>query len=169
MKNKTLLILGSSRGDGETRMIVDYLLENTESDLMNLIDYEFSYYDYKHKNVDDDFMNLAKRLLDYENIVFCTPVYWYSMSGLMKTFLDRFSDLVTIEKPIGRALAGKKVWAVCCSSDATEYDWFFKPFEHTAEYLDMIYKEDIHTWIENESIPEQVKTRLLQFAKNIEK
>ncbi|MCP4458779.1 MAG: NAD(P)H-dependent oxidoreductase [Cytophagales bacterium] len=37
-----------------------------------------------------------------------TPVYWYSMSGIMKVFLDRIYDVLTIEKELGRKLHGKK-------------------------------------------------------------
>ncbi len=44
----------------------------------------------------------------YDVLIFATPVYWYSMSGIMKVFFDRITDLLTIKKDIGRKLKGKK-------------------------------------------------------------
>lgn len=56
-----------------------------------------------------DYLNLMKQILDkYETLILATPVYWYSMSGIMKVFFDRLTDLLTIEKEFGRKLRGKK-------------------------------------------------------------
>lgn len=168
MKKDTLFILGSARPDGNTRMIVDFLLEKLpNADLMNLQDFDFSGYDYEHKNAGDDFFQMAEHMLTFDKIIFCTPVYWYSMSSIMKTFLDRWSDLVTIRKEKGRGLAGKKLYALCCSSDGEKYNGFFMPFEKTADYLDMHYGGEIHTWIEEEEIPFEVKTKLTKFGDKI--
>ena len=35
-------------------------------------------------------------------IIFVTPVYWYAMSGRMKVFFDRWTDLLKIDKDTGR-------------------------------------------------------------------
>ena len=48
----------------------------------------------------------------YDTIIFATPVYWYSMSGILKVFIDRITDLLTIEKELGRKLRGKKMAVV---------------------------------------------------------
>lgn len=58
----------------------------------------------------DDYLNLMKQILEkYETLILATPVYWYSMSGIMKVFFDRLTDLLTIEKELGRKLRGKKI------------------------------------------------------------
>ena len=44
-----------------------------------------NYYDYEYKNQNDDFLPTIKKILAYDLILFITPVYWYSMSGIMKT------------------------------------------------------------------------------------
>jgi len=163
-----LLILGSARSHGETRMMVDFLLKKMPSaELMNLKEFDFSGYDYGHKNAGDDFLKMAEHMLTFEKIVFCTPVYWYAMSAVMKRFLDRWSDLVTIRKEKGRGLAGKKMFALCCSSDGEEHEGFFMPFEKTAGYLKMFYGGDVHTWLEDDKIPAEVENRLLDFCKKI--
>ena len=79
-------------------------------ELIDLNDFDISYYDYDHKNRQDDFLPLMKKLIErYKTLVFATPVYWYTMSAVMKTFFDRISDLLTIEKDLGRQLRGKNM------------------------------------------------------------
>lgn len=50
----------------------------------------------------DDIGGLAGRLLAADLIVLATPVYWFSVSGVMKTFMDRTQSLWH-----GRQLKGK--------------------------------------------------------------
>ncbi len=85
-------------------------------DLVDLNDYDFSYFDYEHKNRGDDFLPLMSRLIEaYDVFVFATPVYWYAMSGIVKVFFDRITNLLTIEKDLGRRLRGKKMAGISCS------------------------------------------------------
>lgn len=167
MENQILIILGSSRNDGNTRQMVNFLKEKLDAEFVDLMEHDFSYYDYEYKNAGDDFQGIAEKMLDYHKIIFCTPVYWYAMSAVMKTFFDRFSDLVTGEKSVGRKLAGKKMFALCCSSDGEEHEGFFMPFEKTAAYLDMNYGGSVHTWIEANEIPKTVVLRLNQFCQQV--
>jgi multimeric flavodoxin WrbA len=105
MENKKVIIVGSSRSKGNTTKIVDEIENQFNVDVFNLNDYVFSYYDYESKNRNDDFLPLMKSIIEkYDTLIFATPIYWYSMSGIMKVFFDRFSDLIRIEKEIGRKL-----------------------------------------------------------------
>ena len=84
---RKLIILGSSRKDGDTKKVVDELVKLTGWDLIDLNDYKISYYDYEHKNLDDDYLPLMRKIIaNYDVLIFATPVYWYSMSGIMKVF-----------------------------------------------------------------------------------
>ncbi len=152
-KENFIIIQGSSKSHGNTRLVVDYFLSKKKGRFIDLKTKDISYFDYDHKNIDDDFLDVIDILLKYENIIFATPVYWYSMSAQIKTFMDRLSDLLKIRKDLGRQLRGKKMMVVACSSDATEYPSLWDPFKLTAEYLDMEYLGHAHTWIENEKIP----------------
>lgn len=38
----------------------------------------------------DDFLNIISKMKDADIIIYSTPIYLFHMSGLMKTFLDRF-------------------------------------------------------------------------------
>ena len=136
MINKTVIIVGSSRKNGNTIKIVEGISKQFKVDVVDLNDYQISYYDYESKNSIDDFLPLIQSIIKkYDTFIFATPVYWYSMSGIMKVFFDRFSDLVRIENETGRQLRGKNM-AVLSNSHDDEMDFdFYIPFRKSAEYL----------------------------------
>ncbi len=143
--NKTIIILGSSRSDGDTAKVVFKIQQHLNCDIVDLNDYAISYYDYAHMNQDDDFLPLMKRIINnYQNIIVATPVYWYTMSGIMKVFFDRISDLLTIEKDLGRALRGKNFAAISCCIDSSVDEEFWHPFKRSAKYLGMNYLGNVH-------------------------
>ena len=145
MEGKKVIIVGSSRSDGNTNRIVKAIAKQEDISIIDLNDYNISYYDYESKNKDDDFLPLIRKIIDsYEIFIFATPIYWYSMSGIMKVFLDRFSDLITIEKETGRKLRGKKVAVISNSPDKEiNYD-FYMPFRKSSGYLGMEYLGNKH-------------------------
>ncbi|MRX69570.1 Multimeric flavodoxin WrbA [Flavobacterium resistens] len=145
MGNKKVIILGSSRKNGNTTKIVDEISKEHHFDVVNLSDYNISYYDYESKNIDDDFLPLIRRILEeYDTLIFATPVYWYNMSGIMKVFFDRISDLIRIEKETGRKLRGKKIGVITNSHDNEIEDSFYIPFQKSADYLGMEYLGHAH-------------------------
>ena len=150
---KKVLIVGTSRNDGDTFKLINGVIEQSNWDLINLSDYNFSYYDYKNENRNDDYLALIKQILEkYDTLIFATPIYWYSMSGIMKVFFDRFTDLLTIEKELGRKLRGKKMGVISCSIGENLGENFWLPFIETAKYLGMEYLGNIHTIVgENNS------------------
>lgn len=163
MSKKTIIILGSSRSHGDTRRFVDAVLEKVDADFIDLNDLNIGYYDYEYQNQDDDYLPTMKKVVEYENIILATPVYWYAMSAVMKTFVDRFSDLIRIHKDLGRQLRGKNLYTISSSSDSTVYDNFLKTFELTANYLDMNYDGYIYGWIEDGEIPKSLNNSINLF------
>jgi multimeric flavodoxin WrbA len=163
---KTVIIIGSSRKGGDTAKIVDEIMsESNNWDLIDLNDYEIGYYDYEHKNREDDFLTLMKELIsEYDNFVFATPVYWYSMSGIMKVFFDRITDLLEIEKDLGRKLRGKRMAVVSCSIGENLGEHFLLPFSETAKYLGMEYIGNTHTISGKEN-----ELKITEFIELIEK
>jgi len=164
MKSNILIIMGSSRSKGNTYQIVSTIKEKLAATLVDLRDYNISYYDYDHKNQTDDFLCLAEQMLQYDKIIFATPVYWYSMSAILKTFFDRLSDLLTIRKDIGRGLKGKTMYLVICSSDEEKYEGFAMPFEQTAIYLDMKWGGSVHTWVGEKGISDDARKEIAAFV-----
>lgn len=154
---KKVIILGSARKGGATKKIVSELTHNTDWELIDLLDYNIVHFDYSHRNQQDDFIDLMKTITEkYDVLIFATPVYWYSMSGLMKVFFDRLTDLLRIEKETGRGLRGKHMAVISCSNGDNLGDNFWLPFKKSAEYLGMHYITDLHT-IENKIDAEKIQ------------
>jgi len=144
MKNK-VIILGSSRSGGNTGTIVSNISKKHHIDVIDLNDYQISYYDYESKNLEDDFLPLIKSILEkYDTLIFATPVYWYNMSGIMKVFFDRFSDLIRVEKETGRKLKGKNMFVISNSHNDNIDDSFYIPFQKSAAYLGMEFQGNLH-------------------------
>ncbi|KUJ63082.1 FMN reductase [Flavobacteriaceae bacterium CRH] len=145
MENRKVIILGSSRKNGNTTKIVDEISKEHGIEVINLSDFNISYYDYESKNREDDFFPLIKGIIEnYDTLIFATPVYWYNMSGILKVFFDRFSDLIRIEKETGRKLRGKKIGVISNSHDNEIEESFYIPFKKTADYLGMEYLGHAH-------------------------
>jgi|SRR5690606_3150384 len=143
---RKVIIVGSSRNDGNTKILTTELIEKTNWDLINLNDFNFSYYDYEHQNRNDDYLKLMQQIIEkYDTLIFVTPVYWYAMSGIMKVFFDRITDLLTIKKELGRKLKGKKMAVISSSVGENLGDYFWLPFSETAKYLGMDYLGNTHT------------------------
>ncbi|MBX2877467.1 MAG: NAD(P)H-dependent oxidoreductase [Saprospiraceae bacterium] len=164
---RSLVILGSARSNGNTRQVVDRLTELHNCDLIDLNDWQFSYYDYEHKNRDDDFIKIIDRVLNYDILIFASPIYWYSMSAVMKTFFDRISDLLKIRKEKGRQLRGKTMLVISCNGDSEDYPSFAAPFEHSADYLGMQYAGYCHAWMEGNQISTETEAKLAQLAADL--
>lgn len=165
---KTVIVLGSSRKQGNTYKVVSELQGMLGADVINLSDKNIGIFDYEFKNSDDDFIPTIKHIVDnYDLVLFATPVYWYTMSATLKTFFDRMTDCMYTEKETGRKLNGKYMGAIACGSDENEVEAFFLPFEKSADYLKMNYAGSLHTWIENDKISDKLKEQMEAFVKEI--
>jgi len=143
---KTIIISGSPRKNGDTTNVCNKLATLLNSDFIHLADYNISQYDYDHNNSSDDFIPLMQKIIEqYDTLLFVTPVYWYSMSGTLKVFFDRITDLLTIEKELGRALRHKNMAVVSSSNGNNLGEHFWLPFTKSAEYLGINYLGNTHT------------------------
>ena len=168
MKTKAIIIQGSSNSFGDTYRIVSYLSEITGFEIVDLKTKNIGQFDYDFKNRNDDFLPLIRDIAEkYDLLIFATPVYWYTMSGIMKKFFDRISDCLKVEKDTGRKLRGKQMAVLSSASDNELKQGFHMPFIESAKYLGMEYIGDVHTWVENDEIPNEVKVRIDNFIKQI--
>ncbi|CAM1372552.1 flavodoxin family protein [Tenacibaculum xiamenense] len=163
---KTIVIQGSSKSYGNTRSIINYLNSEENFDIIDLKTKNIGHFDYEFKNANDDFIPLIKNVItNYDTIIFATPVYWYSMSGILKVFFDRCSDLLYQEKELGRLLRGKNM-AVISNSGANDLkEGFYMPFKESANYLGMNYLGNVHGWFteDGSEITEEAKQQLKNF------
>lgn len=159
----TIILLGSSRVNGNTHKLVKKFNEDKQAKIYNLLDYSIANFDYNHKNKDDDFIPLVKDILKYDHWVFATPVYWYSMSSQMKVFFDRLTDLLTIRKELGRKLRNKSCSVLSTGSDPQAPNSFEEPFILTANYLGMNYKKMLYCSCASEFNSKEYSSELVEF------
>lgn len=141
---KTAIILGSARKQGNTQALVQSIAPLWQAEVFDLSDYDISVYDYAHNNRHDDFLPLIEHLLHFEHWVFASPLYWYTVSAQMKIFLDRLSDLLTIEKTLGRALRGKFASVLSTGEAPTLDDCFGDMMIKTFDYLGFSYLSTLY-------------------------
>lgn len=158
---RILSFVGSSHKNGNTTLVTKAFADISGSDIVDLGQKDISYYDYDHKNRNDDFLPLINDFIDnYDTMVIVTPIYWYTMSAEVKTFLDRISDLLTIEKETGRQLRGKSMALISQTEGDFFHEWFAEPIKLTAKYLGMDFKGHVHVSIENGAVNETYLKRL---------
>lgn len=138
-----LVILGTARDESNT---LEELKKNSQITNFKLIElHKLNLLPYSYKEPPkDDFLSVAEKMLRHDRIVFATPVYWYAMSGVLKLFFDRLTDLISTSKNIGRSLAGKQVALFTTGTDPELPDGFEVPFRRTCEYFDMKYQGAIY-------------------------
>lgn len=135
---KSLVILSSSRRESNTRLLIKKLFSEDEIEVIDLLDFNIFHYDYKGNYPEkDQFFEVIQALVKYDTIIFASPVYWYSMSGILKVFFDRLTDIATVKKHIGRSMKGKRIFLVSVGTDTVLPKGFEIPFRLTAEYFNM--------------------------------
>lgn len=139
---KVLVIVGAAKGHQNTISYSQSLFANCDFEVVDLLSYEVDAFDYDNTNRNDGFIALIKKIIDADKTIFATPVYWYSMSGQMKDFIDRFSDLLSGEyKELGESLYGKKVGLLSTGFDKELPNGFTAPFNLTATYFGMDFTD----------------------------
>ena len=165
MEQKPVVILGSARKRSDTEKFVASIFGDDEYKLIDLLDLKINGYSYSHEYPSDDqYHLLVEELLTHQQIIFATPVYWYSMSALMKTFFDRFSDLITYKKVTGRKLKGKSTALIAVGAEERLAEGFEIPFSLTSSYFDMEFLGSIYHSVGrsdyNQSSVTQFRTKL---------
>ena len=143
-----LIVMASARSDGATARAVARLsaLLEREHETIDLSALTIRPFDYAQPRQADDFDALVARMLAHRALLLATPVYWYAMSGHLKTLFDRFSDLLSGRDPArrGRQLAGRELWMLAVGTDPELPRGFETPFRATAAYLDMIWQGGLY-------------------------
>ncbi len=167
---RTLGILGSARNDGKTAALTSAVFQHLDdAAVIDLNDFSIDPYTYDSARGGDDFSALAQLMNEADAIVFASPVYWYSMSGPMKIFFDRLTDLTDHYKPIGKALAGKSAFLIATSNSPEAPACFEPPFADTARYFDMHWGGMLHAKFPDlQQLPADVAEHARTFAAAIQ-
>jgi len=151
MDNSTIIILASSRKNGNTQQFVTDTYGVITPTITDLLDYTITPYRYDETYpYNDQFEQLIDEVLKHDVLVLATPVYWYSMSGLMKVFFDRLTDLTGVQKAKGKQLKGKIMKVLTTGTDERLPVGFEVPFRETADYFDMVYEGCRYCYVKEE-------------------
>lgn len=85
--SKILFMNASPNQDGNTFRIGEELLRSLEHDVLQMSDYRISQYGQVY--ADDEMKEVMNKIREYDTLVIGAPVYWYTVSGILKTFIDR--------------------------------------------------------------------------------
>jgi multimeric flavodoxin WrbA len=142
----TVALFASSRRHGNTGQLMDRVAHELRIEVIDLGQKNISAFDYEHRNRQDDFESLIDHVLEFEQIIFASPVYWYAVCPPIKVFLDRISDLLEVPDLLakGRRLRGKRVYVLCTSIEDQADAPFVNAWQDTCTYLGMDYRGLLH-------------------------
>lgn len=87
-----LFINGSPNKNGNTVRLTKKFLKDQEFKTLNLVDYKI--YSYGQNFEDDQLDEVIEQMKQADTIVIGSPLYWHSMSGVIRNVLDRFYGYV---------------------------------------------------------------------------
>ncbi|WP_330459245.1 NAD(P)H-dependent oxidoreductase [Streptomyces sp. NBC_00820] len=151
MSRRFLFVLGSARSEGNTEILARAAAEQLPGDVeqqwirlaeLALPDFTDLRHDSDHVRPEAD--TPAGVLLDATlaatDIVIASPLYWYSVSGLTKHYLDHWSAwLRTPGVDFKAAMAGRTLWGVSAMADRepSVSDPLVGTLNNSAAYLGM--------------------------------
>ena len=107
-----LFINGSPNATGNTARLAAQLLSGKPYDTIELGTTKV--YDYGQDFVDDRFDEVADAMRAADTIVFGSPLYWHSFSGMLRNLIDRCYG------PIEDEFAGKRLFFVFQGASPTK-------------------------------------------------
>lgn len=124
IRMKIAVINGSSRENGNTDALTQKALDGIPYTSFYLKNYKINPIDDQRHvaggfdKVYDDYEELIRQVLQYDVLIFATPIYWYGMSGAMKNFVDRFSQSLREEAlNFKKSMSDKKAYVITVGGD----------------------------------------------------
>ena len=151
MSRRFLFVLGSARAEGNTELLARRAAEQLPADVeqrwIHLAEQPLpDFVDLRH---DSEYVRppsdtATGRLLDATlaatDIVIASPLYWYSVSSLTKTYLDHWSGWLRTPGVDFRAtMAGRTLWGIAALADEepSVADPYAGTLNNSAAYLGM--------------------------------
>ena len=165
----TIALFASGRRNGNTGQLMDRIAGELGIEVVDLSEKSISPFDYEHRNRGDDFEPLIAHVLEFEQIIFASPVYWYAVVAPRKLFIDRLSDLLKVPELLdqGRRLRGKKGHVVCTSVSEEPDAPFVQAFKETFEYLGMEVGAFVHANCEDGYDASQYEDDIRRFVEQV--
>ncbi|WP_195575785.1 flavodoxin family protein [Paenibacillus sp. 1001270B_150601_E10] len=140
------IIQGSARDNGNTEQLTSVLTEGIQTETVLLREKTIrQIVDGRHEEggfipVEDDMNSVVEAMLKHDTLVFATPLYWYGMSGHMKTFIDRWSQCIRDESlQFKERMQGKKVYIVIVGGPNAKITGLplVQQFQHVCSFMGM--------------------------------
>ena len=84
---KILFMNFSPNKNGNTYRIGKELLGHIDYDTLQMVDYKI--HQYGQVDSGDQIKEVLNIVKDYDTVVIGSPIYWYTVGGMLKTFIDR--------------------------------------------------------------------------------
>jgi multimeric flavodoxin WrbA len=144
---KIAVIDGGTRPNSNTVTLTERVVEGLSVDKIYLKEFEIKpIEDMRHaeggfQDRNDDYNSIIDRVLSCDILIFATPVYWYSMSGSMKNFIDRWSQsLRDANYPDFKIqMSAKKAFVVTVGGDDPAFKALamIQQFKHIFDFMGM--------------------------------
>ncbi|QTD42379.1 flavodoxin family protein [Sporosarcina sp. Te-1] len=119
------VLYGGSRPNGNTEVLTRKVIQGLTVEEIYLKDHLIEpIVDKRHAEegfpeINDDYNSIIDRILQHDILIFSTPIYWYSMSGIMKNFIDRWSQTLKDTKypDFKKQMSQKRVYVIAVGGD----------------------------------------------------
>ncbi len=118
---------------------MDRIAGHLDIEVVDLGALKIAPYDYEHSHRGDDFEPLMRRVLEFDRLIFASPVYCYAVAPPMKSFFDRITDFLDLHelRDDARRLRGKTAYVVCTSIYDEAPPSFLGAFRDNFQYFGM--------------------------------
>ncbi|MEH7108367.1 flavodoxin family protein [Bacillus sp. JJ1764] len=139
------IIYGGTRANGNTELLTDHVITGVttekiylhEQTIQPIIDKRHSPEGFEDRN--DDYNSIIDRILPHDILLFATPVYWYTMSGSMKNFIDRWSQTLRDSNypDFKNIMATKKAYVIAVGGDQPRIKGLpmIQQFKHIFDFM----------------------------------
>jgi multimeric flavodoxin WrbA len=144
---KIAVLYGGTRPNGNTETLTDHVIQGLDVEKIYLKDHTIlPIIDKRHapegfQDRNDDYNSIIDRILPHDTLLFATPIYWYTMSGSMKNFIDRWSQsLRDANYPDFKAtMASKKAYVIAVGGDQPYLKGMpmIQQFKHIFDFMGM--------------------------------
>lgn len=141
------VLYGGTRPNGNTERLTEHAVQGLVTEKIHLSDYSIQpIIDKRHspdgfQDRNDDYNSIIDRILPHDILIFSTPIYWYSMSGTMKNFIDRWSQALRDPKypDFKKQMAAKKAYVIAVGGDNPYMKGqpMIQQFKHIFDFMGM--------------------------------
>ncbi|MGD6874181.1 flavodoxin family protein [Sutcliffiella horikoshii] len=144
------VIYGGTRPHGNTETLTKHATQGVEVEeiylnnhnILPIIDMRHDVEGFQNRN--DDYNAIIERVLQHDTLIFATPIYWYSMSGTMKNFIDRWSHSMRDNNfPDFKAdMSNKKAYVIAVGGDNPSIKGLpmIEQFKYIFEFMGLKFK-----------------------------